>query len=118
MSEPVPARAEIRVADLLALRSYAGSADERSAVVRVVVESAPGALALVPRPEWPPLISLRSRRAEGGWLVVARFARPVPPGARGARPPAPRTSGPRAAGGGGSRRPARGRWGRGRRGRG
>ena len=77
MSEPVPARAEIRVADLLALRSYAGSADERSAVVRVVVESAPGALALVPRPEWPRLTSLRSRRAEGGWLVVARFARPV-----------------------------------------
>ena len=73
---------EVRVADLLALRSYVGSADgpadERSAVVRVVVESAPGALALVPRPEWPRLTSLRSRRAEGGWLVVARFARPVP----------------------------------------
>ncbi|ABL84075.1 MULTISPECIES: hypothetical protein [unclassified Nocardioides] len=70
-------RTEVRVADLLALRSYDGPADERSAVVRVLVESAPGALALVPRPEWPPLTSLRSRRAEGGWLVVARFARPV-----------------------------------------
>ncbi len=73
MSEPV----EVRVADLAALRSYAGSADERSAAVRVVVESASGALALVPRPEWPRLRSLRSRRAEGGAVVVARFARPV-----------------------------------------
>jgi hypothetical protein len=68
---------EVRVADLLALRSYDGSAGERSAVVTVHVESAPGALALVPRPEWPPLRSLRSRRAERGWVVVARFARPV-----------------------------------------
>jgi hypothetical protein len=73
MSDPV----EVRVADLAALRAYAGSADERSAVVRVVVESAPAALALVPRPEWPRLRSLRSRRAEGGAVVVARFARPV-----------------------------------------
>jgi hypothetical protein len=68
---------EVRVADLLALRSYDGSAGERSAVVTVHVESAPGALALLPRPEWPPLRSLRSRRAEGGWVVVARFTRPV-----------------------------------------
>lgn len=73
MSDPV----EVRVADLAALRAYAGSADERSAVVRVVVESASAALALVPRPEWPRLRSLRSRRAEGGVVVVARFARPV-----------------------------------------
>lgn len=73
MSDPV----EVRVADLAALRTYAGSADERSAAVRVVVGSAPAALALVPRPEWPRLRSLRSRRAEGGAVVVARFVRPV-----------------------------------------
>lgn len=69
--------AEVRVADLMALRAYAGEPEERSAVVRVVVESAPGALSLVPRPEWPALRSLRSRRSAGTFVLVARFARPV-----------------------------------------
>lgn len=69
---------EVRVADLAALRSYAGSADERSATVTVRVDALAGALSLVPRPEWPPLTALRSRRSEGGFVLVARFARPVP----------------------------------------
>lgn len=69
---------EVRVADLAALRSYDGSADERSASVTVRVDALPGALFLVPRPEWPPLTSLRSRRSEGGFVLVAKFARPVP----------------------------------------
>lgn len=69
---------EVRVADLAALRSYDGPADERAAEVRVHVESLAGALSLVPRPEWPQLKSLRSRRADGGYVLVARFARPVP----------------------------------------
>ncbi|WP_296602173.1 hypothetical protein [Nocardioides sp.] len=79
MSEPGPrdSAVEVRVADLMALRAYAGASDERSSVVRVVVESAPGALSLVPRPDWPTLRTLRSRRSEGTFVLVARFARPV-----------------------------------------
>ena len=32
---------------------------------------------VVPRPEWPALRSLRSRRAKGGWWTVLRFVEPV-----------------------------------------
>ncbi|MCW2814752.1 MAG: hypothetical protein JWN84_2207 [Nocardioides sp.] len=35
------------------------------------------AVTLVPRPEWPALTELRSRRAGGGWWTVLRFAAPV-----------------------------------------
>ncbi|CAI9405944.1 glycosyltransferase [Nocardioides sp. T2.26MG-1] len=68
---------EVRFADLLELRSYAVPTDGRAAVVRVVVESAPGALSLVPRPDWPQLRSLRSRRVDGANVLTARFAGPV-----------------------------------------
>ena len=33
-----------------------------------------GAVALVPRPGWPVLLEVRSRRAGGGWWTVLRFA--------------------------------------------
>jgi hypothetical protein len=36
-----------------------------------------GAVTLVPRPEWPALTELRSRRGGGGWWTVLRFAAPV-----------------------------------------
>ncbi|WP_139980011.1 glycosyltransferase [Nocardioides litoris] len=35
------------------------------------------AVTLVPRPEWPALVGVRSRRAGGGWWAVLRFAAPV-----------------------------------------
>lgn len=35
------------------------------------------AVTVVPRPEWPALVELRSRRAGGGWWSVLRFAGPV-----------------------------------------
>lgn len=74
MAEPV----EVRVADLTALREYAGDPDVRADAVRIVLESASSSLSLVPRPEWPALVLLRSRRAGDGVLLLARFKRPVP----------------------------------------
>jgi hypothetical protein len=73
-----PDRVEVRLADVTALRSYACSADERAVTVAVLLDSAPAGLSLVPRPEWPALRSLRSRRADEGCRLVARFAGPVP----------------------------------------
>jgi hypothetical protein len=35
------------------------------------------AVALVPRPEWPALLSCRSRRVDGTWSTELRFAEPV-----------------------------------------
>ncbi|HEU5036723.1 MAG TPA: glycosyltransferase [Nocardioides sp.] len=70
-------RHEVRVADLVDLRSYDGPPDERAAVIAVHVGSG-SALSLVPRPEWPRLTSLRSRRDGDGFVLVARFARPAP----------------------------------------
>lgn len=81
MSEASPAKAgrfEVRCPDLVALRSYDGAGDARAAVVAVHLEAARGALSLVPRPEWPRLTSLRSRRDGDGFVLVARFARPAP----------------------------------------
>jgi hypothetical protein len=69
---------ELRFADLLELRAYAGEVDSRDAAVSVHLDAAPGALSLVPRPEWPRLTAVRSRRDGDGWVLVARFARPAP----------------------------------------
>jgi len=74
VAEPV----EVRVADLGALREYAGDPDVRADAVRIVLESASSSLSLVPRPEWPALVLLRSRRAGDGVFLTARFQRPVP----------------------------------------
>ncbi|MCB0895240.1 MAG: hypothetical protein KDB43_07665 [Nocardioidaceae bacterium] len=71
-------RFEVRVADLLALRAYDGAGDARAAVVAVHLAAATSALSLVPRPEWPRLTALRSRRDGDGFVLVARFARPAP----------------------------------------
>lgn len=71
-------RFEVRCADLLELRGYDGAADARAAVVAIHLAAARGALSLVPRPEWPRLTALRSRRDGDGFVLVARFARPAP----------------------------------------
>lgn len=71
-------RCEVRVDDLVALRAYAGDPDERAAVIAIHVSSAKAALSLVPRPEWPRLTALRSRREGDGYVLVARFARRAP----------------------------------------
>lgn len=70
-------RYEVRCSDLVELRSFDGAGDDRAAVIAIHVGTA-AALSLVPRPEWPRLTSLRSRRDEDGHVLVARFARPVP----------------------------------------
>ncbi|GAB3198662.1 hypothetical protein GCM10027062_13400 [Nocardioides hungaricus] len=69
---------ELTFADLLSLRAYAGSPDERAAAIAIHLDAAPGALSLVPRPEWPRPTAVRSRRDGDGWVLVARFARPAP----------------------------------------
>ena len=75
---PAPERYEVRCADLRALRSYDGSGDDRAAVIAVHLDAASSALSLVPRPDWPRLTALRSRRDGDGFVLVARFARPAP----------------------------------------
>ena len=70
-------RVAVVVADRGALRRYAVPAGVRSATVAVFLRAGVAAPSLVPRPEWPVVLGLRSRRASGGWLVVLRFTRPV-----------------------------------------
>ncbi|WP_323793651.1 hypothetical protein [Nocardioides sp.] len=45
--------------------------------IGVFLREGAGAPVVVPRPEWPVLRSLRSRRAKAGWWTVLRFAEPV-----------------------------------------
>lgn len=71
-------RFEVRFEDLVDLRSYVGAPDDRASVIAIRLGSAPGGLSLVPRPEWPRLTSLRSKRDDEDHLLVARFAEPVP----------------------------------------
>ncbi|MCW2796462.1 glycosyltransferase [Nocardioides sp.] len=71
-------RVAVQVADRESLRAFVVPDGVRSATILVALTSAERALALVPRPEWPPCTSLRSRRAgDGTWLVALRFERPV-----------------------------------------
>lgn len=69
---------ELRFADLTDLRAYAGEDAGRAPAIAIHLDAAPGALSLVPRPEWPRLTAVRSRRDGDGWVLVARFARPAP----------------------------------------
>ena len=79
---PVPASdtwdaVTLVVPDRLALRSL--TLPELGRSRRVAVWLAGGsAVAVRPRPEWPPLDGLRSRRLrDGSWLLVLRFRAPV-----------------------------------------
>jgi hypothetical protein len=62
-------------AELRALRVTKGV---RTAALAVWLDEATSALSLTPRPEWPTLQLIRSRAVDGGWLIVLRFAGPVP----------------------------------------
>lgn len=64
--------AELRALDLTTLPP---GVTTRS--VAVLLDEAPSAPTLAPRPEWPPLESLRSRRVRAGWWTVLRFTSPV-----------------------------------------
>lgn len=63
--------------DLAALRELRVPGGIRSALIGIHLADGVGALSLVPRPEWPPLVAFRSLpRGDGRWTVI-RFARPV-----------------------------------------
>lgn len=63
--------------DRQALRGLWVRAGIRSAVIAVHLTDDDGALALVPRPEWPPLQAFRSLARDTGRWTVVRFAREV-----------------------------------------
>jgi hypothetical protein len=64
-----------RVAVVGAIRGASWPDGVRTAVLGL--HGTLGPVVLVPRPEWPALEALRSRRAGGGWWSVVRFAEPV-----------------------------------------
>ncbi len=70
-------RVAVRCRDLADLRAAALPAGVLAPIVGVYLDEGVGATTLVPRPEWPPLTSYRSRRAQGGWWTVLRFAAPL-----------------------------------------
>jgi hypothetical protein len=63
--------------DVAALRDLDCPAGVRTRAVGIFLDEGAAAPAVVPRPEWPVLRSLRSRRAREGWWTVLRFAGPV-----------------------------------------
>ncbi len=63
--------------DVVALREVVCPPGVLTRVVGIHLEDGPGAPVVVPRPEWPPLVSLLSRRARTGWWTVLRFTAPV-----------------------------------------
>ncbi|MEI2714200.1 MAG: glycosyltransferase family A protein [Nocardioides sp.] len=73
-AEPQSWTASVR--DLLDLRTLAVDGG-KARVFAIRVESGASIL-LRPRAEWPALERLRGRRVGGAWLLVARFAKPVP----------------------------------------
>ncbi len=77
-STPGPApRAAVRFHDLTDLRAAGLPTGLTAPVVGLYLDEGAGAVALVPRPEWPALTSYRSRKAQGGWWTVLRFSAPV-----------------------------------------
>ena len=71
-------RVAVPVADRQSLRALVLPVGVRSSTIAVWLGSGTRALALAPRPEWPPLKALHARAAADGWLTVARFERAVP----------------------------------------
>lgn len=67
------ARVGVAFAGRAELRAYDPPAGVRTRNLAVHLAEAPGALTLVPRPEWPTAKRLRSRQVADGWLFVARF---------------------------------------------
>jgi hypothetical protein len=71
-------RVAVAVRDRGELRSLRLPKGVRTAALAVWLDEGTSALSLTPRPEWPELQLIRSRAVDGGWLVVLRFASPVP----------------------------------------
>lgn len=71
-------RVAVPAADRQSLRALVLPAGVRSSTIAVWLGSGTRALALVPRPEWPPLKAIHARAAGDGWLTVVRFERTVP----------------------------------------
>ncbi|MEJ7833379.1 MAG: hypothetical protein WKF79_10720, partial [Nocardioides sp.] len=73
-------RVLISVADRAALRSCVVAPGVKSPAVGIYVAADSSALSLRPKPEWPPLVAVRSNRTAGGegWMTVLRFTRQVP----------------------------------------
>ncbi|MGA8846690.1 MAG: glycosyltransferase family 2 protein [Nocardioides sp.] len=63
--------------DLTALRETRVPSGIHSPLIGVHLADDQGALALVPRPEWPPLLAFRSLPGTDGRWTVIRFARPI-----------------------------------------
>jgi hypothetical protein len=71
-------RVAVVVRDRAELRALQVTRGVRTAALAVWLDEGTSALSLSPRPEWPALQLIRSRAVDGGWLVVLRFAAPVP----------------------------------------
>jgi hypothetical protein len=71
-------RVAVVVRDRAALRALKVPKGVRTDALAIWLDDATAALSLTPRPEWPPLVLIRSRRVDDGWLAVLRFASPAP----------------------------------------
>ena len=71
-------RVAVSVRDRAALRALEVPKGVRTPALAVRLEDGTSALSLTPRPEWPPLVLIRSRQVDDGWLTVLRFASPAP----------------------------------------
>ena len=66
-------RVAVTVRDRGELRALRVPKGVRTAALAVWLDEGATALSLTPRPEWPPLTTIRSRAVDGGWLTVLRF---------------------------------------------
>ena len=71
-------RVAVTVRDRGELRALRVTKGVRTAALAVWLDEGLSALSLTPRPEWPPMVLIRSRAVDGGWLTVLRFDAPVP----------------------------------------
>ena len=71
-------RVAVTVRDRAVLRALEIPKGVRTAALAVRLDDGTSALSLTPRPEWPPLVLIRSRQVDDGWLTVLRFASPAP----------------------------------------
>jgi hypothetical protein len=71
-------RVAVVLQDRVDLRELELPKGVRTAALAVWLADGISALSLTPRPEWPSLELIRSRRVDDGWLTVLRFATPAP----------------------------------------